>query len=65
MRPQIVKIVVLIVSIFVSTISWGKQLPPPPQRTPPIGLPIDGGLIYLLLLGILLGVFFLLRKKRV
>lgn len=65
MRPQIVKIVVVIVGLFVCTISWGKQLPPPPQRTPPPGLPIDGGLFYLFLLGVLLGMVFLLRKKRV
>ena len=65
MRPQIVKILVSFVVFFVCTVTWGKQVPPPPQRTPLPGLPIDGGLIYLVLLGIVLGLYSLLRKKRV
>ncbi len=64
MRPQIVKIVTTFVAIFVSIHSWSQQAPPPPQRTFPPGLPIDSDLIYLVLSGILLGLFFLLRKKR-
>ncbi len=69
MRPQIVKIVsTLFVTIFVTTYSWSQRVPPPPQRSddpPPFPeLPIDNNILILFVFGLLLGVFFLLRKKR-
>jgi len=65
MRPQIVKIAtILFITFFVTITSWSQQVPPPPERTPPPGLPIDSDLVYLILLGILLGLFFLFRTKR-
>lgn len=69
MRPQIVKSSLFIYAhFFVMGASFGQQQgPPPPQpeRTPPIGLPIDNYLIFLIICGILLGGYFLLRKKKV
>ncbi|MBA3985062.1 MAG: hypothetical protein H0X63_00420 [Flavobacteriales bacterium] len=69
MRPQIVKIVaILFITFFVTISSWGQRVPPPPQRSdgpPPFPeLPIDSGLSLLLILGIVLGLFFVLRKER-
>lgn len=67
MRPQIVKIILLIYCIFVAGIVHGQQQgPPPPQRTgtPPVGLPIDNHIVFLIICGILLGGYFLLRKKK-
>ena len=41
-----------------------KKGPPPPQnQPPPVGLPIDGGLSYLLIAGVAYGVYAI--RKRV
>ena len=37
--------------------------PPPPGGTPPVGLPIDGGIAYLLLSGIAFGIYTIRKKK--
>ena len=37
--------------------------PPPPGGTPPVGLPIDGGIAYLLLSGIAFGIYTIKKKK--
>lgn len=66
MRPQIVKSIVLFtVHFFVYGVAIAQQkAPPPPQRTPPPpGLPIDEGLFLVLFIGIVLGVYFILRKN--
>lgn len=66
MRPQIVKNILLFTAhFFVYGVAIAKQkAPPPPQRTPPgPGLPIDEGLVLVLIVGIVLGVYFILRKN--
>lgn len=66
MRPQIVKNIVLLTAhFFVYGVAIAQQkAPPPPQRTPPPpGLPIDEGLFLVIIIGIVLGVYFILRKN--
>jgi len=67
MRPQIVKSIVLFTAhFFVYGVAIAQQKPPPPPRTstpPPVGLPIDDGLLLVLFIGIVLGVYFILRKN--
>ncbi|WP_236554650.1 hypothetical protein [Flavobacterium sp. 9AF] len=41
--------------------AFSDSTPPPPPPTPPPGLPIDTGVIALLLTGLLLG-YYLIRK---
>tara|TARA_R110002072_G_scaffold235697_2_gene393335 strand:- start:19562 stop:19771 length:210 start_codon:yes stop_codon:yes gene_type:complete len=67
MRPQIVKkISLLFIHFFVCAVALGQQTPPPPpERTPGPQLPIDNHIIILILFGVLLGAYFLLRKKSV
>ena len=52
----------LIFSVF-STISAAPGDPPPPTPPPPPGLPIDNGIIYLLILGLIYG-FYKLNKLK-
>ncbi|MEZ4857391.1 MAG: hypothetical protein R2781_01110 [Flavobacteriaceae bacterium] len=69
MRPQIVPIVTLLLFLLNSFIMLGQSTtassgpPPPAQRTPP-ELPIDGSLYLLLALGILYGIYALLKMKK-
>lgn len=67
MRPQIVKkIALLFIHFFVCAIALAQQTPPPPpERTPPPGLPVDSHVLILIVFGVLLGAYFLLRKKSV
>lgn len=67
MRPQIVKkISFLFVHFFMSVSVLAQQQPPPPENmgTPPHGLPIDSSIFILIVLGLLLGTYFLLKKKK-
>ncbi len=66
MRPQIVKILVSVFTFLCATWAFGQSgkagpPAPTPQRTPEV--PIDQDLTFLLLAGLLLGLFFLLRKS--
>ena len=70
MRPRIVTILILVVSLFNSIVSFGQAVkdskgPPPPntQQRGPL-LPIDDSIILLLVAGLLLGVYFLVKKYR-
>lgn len=70
MRPQIVKNILAFFFIHlivcVCAIAQEKSPPPPqPESTPPpVGLLIDGNLRVLLLLGLILGLYFLVIKKK-
>ena len=39
------------------------QKPPDPSGTPPVGLPIDGGIAVLIVSGVAYGIYELKRKK--
>ena len=47
---------ILILVVFITTFTFGQAVPPPIPPPPPPGLPIDSGIIYLLLAGIALGI---------
>ena len=69
MRPRIVTILILVVSLFNSVVSFGQAVkdskgPPPPNNTRTPALPIDDSIILLLVAGLLLGVYFLVKKYR-
>jgi len=69
MRPQIVKKISL--TFFIHLLMYGSALgngdhPPAPRPIDPFpGLFIDSHIIILMILGILFGVWFLLRKKHI
>ena len=46
----------LLVMLLVAYISRGQVVPPPTPPPPPPGLPIDGGLVFLIASGILYGI---------
>jgi len=61
--PMRIKLV--IIAFFASSLSVFAQQPPPPP-TPPPGFPIDGGLIVLMVFALLLGLYKINKyKKRV
>ena len=49
------KIVAIILILLSPLITMAQGLPPPPPP-PPTGLPIDSGIVYLLLLGVAYGI---------
>lgn len=49
-------IFLLLIVAFTTTISFGQAVPPPIPPPPPPGLPIDGGIFWLFIAGILFGV---------
>ena len=49
---KIVAIILLLLFPLITT----AQGPPPPPPPPPPGLPIDSGIVYLLLLGVAFGI---------
>jgi hypothetical protein len=56
--------ILLFAIIICSTYTFGQVVPPPipPPPPPPPGLPIDGGLLFLFISGIILGVKKLKRN---
>ncbi|RMB62942.1 hypothetical protein EAX61_05050 [Dokdonia sinensis] len=66
MSPLLKKIALSVLLAFVQLTLFAQEVPPPPQRTPPSGLPmpIDNGVVFLLVVGSALGVFFVLKNKR-
>ena len=62
MRPQIVKILTLVLFAFNSTImlaqsKGGDSGPPPPSQNRTPGLPIDNNILILIIIGLLYGVY--------
>ena len=69
MRPQIVAILALVLSLLNSTImqaqvSGGSGSPPPPPPTPPPELPLDSGILLLVIAGIGYGSYVAIKKIR-
>jgi hypothetical protein len=54
--------ILLFAIIMCSTYTFGQVVPPPIPPPPPPGLPIDGGLLFLFISGIILGVKKLKRN---
>ena len=50
------KIVAIILLLLFPLITMAQGPPPPPPPPPPPGLPIDSGIVYLLLLGVAFGI---------
>jgi hypothetical protein len=65
MRRKILTYLCYVLMLFVvDSVFAKKKGPPPPQnQPPPVGLPIDGGLSYLLIAGVAYGVYAI--RKRV
>lgn len=63
MRPQIVKIFVLGLSLLLPNLALAQD-PPPPTGPPPPGFPIDANIFILVILGLAYGVFVAYRRRR-
>lgn len=68
MSPVTKKVLFSILLLLANISVFAQQTagPPAPQRTPPIGLPmpIDGGVLVLLVLGAALGVWYYAKRNR-
>lgn len=64
MKIQNKKTVASILFVLISfvCVAQGSGMPPPPAPPPPPGLPIDGGLLAGLFVGIIIGVKKLLKR---
>ncbi len=60
------KTLLILVLFFVVSIKGMAQFvtPPPPQPPPPPGLPVDNGVVVLLVLGVIYGVYKLIYSKK-
>lgn len=65
MKIQNKEIIASILFVLISFVclAQGGNPPPPPSPPPPPGLPIDGGLLTILGLGVIYGANKLLRAK--
>ncbi len=58
MRFFLNKIFFLAVFFLTFTVCYGQgEEPPPPPPTPPPGLPVDGGILVLLFISIIFGIY--------
>ncbi|HBY67626.1 MAG: hypothetical protein CMC07_07330 [Flavobacteriaceae bacterium] len=69
MRPRIVFILTIALSLYNSAFGFAQSVkdskgPPPPNETRTPGLAIDNDLYILLVVGLLLGVYFIVKKYR-
>ena len=63
MRPQIVKILTLVLLVFNSISTFAqKASPPPPANNRGPQLPIDDSILVLIVLGLFYGVFIAYKK---
>ncbi|WP_229736564.1 PID-CTERM protein-sorting domain-containing protein [Bizionia arctica] len=62
MKIQNKKIVASILFLLISFVCVAQDMPQPPAPPPPPGLPIDGGLLAGLFVGLVLGVKKLLKR---
>ena len=70
MRPQIVKILTLILFVINSTVMLSQSLssdsgPPPPTNNRGPELPIDNSIFILIVLGLIYGAYITYKKYRV
>ncbi|WP_457617330.1 PID-CTERM protein-sorting domain-containing protein [Lutibacter sp.] len=63
MKNRFNKYLLSFLLVLSCAVTFAQITPPPPGPPPPPGLPIDGGLVYLLLSGIAFGVFKIKHKK--
>ncbi len=69
MRPQIVKILTLVLFIFNSMIMLAQSKgsdsgPPPPSQNRTPQLPIDSNIYFLIIIGLLFGVYIAYKKNQ-
>ena len=50
------KYLAFIIMLVITYVASGQIVPPPAPPPPPPGLPIDGGVIFLIIVGVLYGV---------
>ena len=62
MKIQNKKMVASILFVLISFVCIAQNTPPPPVPPPPPGLPIDGGVLVGLCIGIVIGVKKLLKR---
>ncbi|EMQ95896.1 MAG: hypothetical protein CMP05_02740 [Xanthomarina sp.] len=62
MKIQNKKMVASILFVLISFVCIAQNTPPPPLPPPPPGLPIDGGVLAGLCIGIVIGVKKLLKR---
>lgn len=70
MRPQIVKILTIVLFLVNSMSMLGQSLsgssgPPPPYNRAPPEAPIDGSIAILIIAGIVYGAYIAYKKKRI
>lgn len=53
----------IVVFLLIPTIMFAPPIPPPPGGSTPI-TPIDGGLVFLLIAGVTLGVITLIKSRK-
>tara|TARA_R110001583_G_scaffold71272_1_gene201075 strand:- start:14087 stop:14287 length:201 start_codon:yes stop_codon:yes gene_type:complete len=66
MNQKNLKYVLCLFFILSNSIIFANKTPPLPKGSgtaPPVGLPIDGGLSYLIIAGLAYGVYELKKKK--
>ncbi|MAO08381.1 MAG: hypothetical protein CL596_06690 [Alteromonas sp.] len=69
MRPQIVTKITALLFFLSSSLMLGQSPsassspPPPPQRTP-IELPIDSSIYLLVIVGVIFGLYYILKLKK-
>lgn len=60
------RILLVIAVFFLSNFSFAAPDPPPPTTPPPPGLPIDGGIVAMIILAVAFGIYKIYQyKKRV
>ncbi|TYA52162.1 hypothetical protein FVF61_12490 [Formosa maritima] len=62
MKIQNKKMFASILFVLISFVCVAQSTPPPPMPPPPPGLPIDGGVLAGLFLGVFIGVRKLLKR---
>jgi len=64
MKSRINKILLLFCFMLISLLAYSQKGPPPPVPPPNPGLPIDGGISYLLVAGAIYGAYSLKKKNK-
>lgn len=64
MKMQNMKILTSLLFLLISFVGVAQTMPPPPQPPPPPGLPIDSGILAMMVLGLFYGVYKLLKANK-